>query len=65
MKGFRLLGLRFTLDYGPQRGAPDKPFRSGPSFTLKYFAVMSNGVDRHGRIGTHAIGRRAVARGST
>lgn len=63
----KVWGLKFVLDGGPEGGVLDEPYSGDPSFTGhlnwdpdEMFAVMSAGVERGWRIGTHAIGDRAV-----
>jgi predicted amidohydrolase YtcJ len=60
-------GLKFVMDGGPEGGALDRPYVNDPSNSGHlnwepdvFFAVASAGVDRGWRIGTHAIGDRAV-----
>jgi predicted amidohydrolase YtcJ len=63
----KVWGLKFVLDGGPEGGALDKPYASDPSFAGhlnwnpdEMFAVMHASVQNGWRIGTHAIGDRAV-----
>jgi predicted amidohydrolase YtcJ len=63
----KVWGLKFVMDGGPEGGALDQPYVNDPSFTghLNWdpddmFAVMNAAVQRGWRVGTHAIGDRAV-----
>ena len=63
----RLWGLKFVLDGGPEGGALDAPYVNDPTNTghLNWepddmFAVANAAVKRGWKIGTHAIGDRAV-----
>jgi len=63
----KVWGLKFVLDGGPEGGALDKPYANDPSFAGhlnwnpdEMFEVMHASVQNGWRIGTHAIGDRAV-----
>lgn len=63
----KIWGLKFVLDGGPEGGALDKPYANDPSFAghlnwepEEIFTVMNAAVKLGWRIGTHAIGDRAV-----
>jgi predicted amidohydrolase YtcJ len=63
----RLWGLKFVLDGGVDGGALDQPYADDPSYTGhlnwdpdEMVAVVDAAVKRGWRIGTHAIGDRAV-----
>jgi len=60
-------GLKFVMDGGPEGGALDQPYVTDPSFNghlnwdpEEMFSVMTAAVERGWRVGTHAIGDRAV-----
>ena len=60
-------GLRFVLDGGPEGGALEAPYANDPGYSghlnwepEEMFAIMSAAVKMGWRIGTHAIGDRAV-----
>lgn len=63
----RLWGLKFVLDGGPEGGALETPYASAPTYTghLNWdpedmVAVANAAVKRGWKLGTHAIGDRAV-----
>jgi predicted amidohydrolase YtcJ len=63
----RTWGLKFVMDGGPEGGALDQPYSNDPSNSghLNWqpedlYAVAGAGAERGWRIGTHAIGDRAV-----
>ena len=63
----RLWGLKFVMDGGPEGGALDAPYANDPTYTGhlnwdadEMVAVASAAVKRGWKIGTHAIGDRAV-----
>jgi predicted amidohydrolase YtcJ len=63
----RVWGLKFVLDGGPEGGALDEPYATDASFRGhlnwspdEMFTVMNAAVKNGWRIGTHAIGDRAV-----
>jgi predicted amidohydrolase YtcJ len=63
----RLWGLKFVMDGGPEGGALDAPYASDPTYTGhlnwdpdEMVAVAGAAVKRGWKIGTHAIGDRAV-----
>jgi predicted amidohydrolase YtcJ len=63
----RTWGLKFVMDGGPEGGALDQPYSNDPSNLghlnwepEDFFAVANASVERGWRIGTHAIGDRAV-----
>jgi predicted amidohydrolase YtcJ len=63
----RLWGLKFVIDGGPEGGALDAPYANDPTYTGhlnwdpdEMVAVASAAVKRGWKIGTHAIGDRAV-----
>jgi predicted amidohydrolase YtcJ len=60
-------GLKFVMDGGPEGGALEQPYANDPTYSGhlnwepdEFFAVASAGIERGWRIGTHAIGDRAV-----
>ncbi len=63
----RLWGLKFVIDGGPEGGALDAPYANDPTHTghlnwdpEEMVSVASAAVKRGWKIGTHAIGDRAV-----
>jgi predicted amidohydrolase YtcJ len=63
----RTWGLKFVIDGGPEGGALDQPYANDPNNSghlnwepEDFYAVARAGVERGWRIGTHAIGDRAV-----
>jgi len=63
----KVWGLKFVMDGGPEGGALDEPYVTDASFRghlnwdpEEMFAVMTAAVQRGWRVGTHAIGDRAV-----
>lgn len=63
----RLWGLKFVMDGGPEGGALDAPYANDPTYTGhlnwdpdEMVAVAGAAVKRGWKIGTHAIGDRAV-----
>jgi hypothetical protein len=63
----KVWGLKLVLDGGPEGGAVDESYANDSSFTGhlnwspdEMFEVMNAAVQRAQRIGTHAIGDRAV-----
>jgi predicted amidohydrolase YtcJ len=66
-KWVKVWGLKFVMDGGPEGGALDAPYLTDASFRghlnwepEEMFAVMTAAVQRGWRVGTHAIGDRAV-----
>jgi predicted amidohydrolase YtcJ len=66
-KWIKMWGLKFVMDGGPEGGALDAPYVTDATFhghlnwdPEEMFAVMTAAVQRGWRVGTHAIGDRAV-----